>query len=219
MRLALVLLLALLSAPSLAQPTAQAPTATPAAAATPTPADPAGERAIRVLMVTSQGRITLELYPDRAPRTVANFLDYAREGFYNGTIFHRVADNFLIQGGRYTPDFNRKPVREPIPNESGNGLSNLRGTIAAARAPSRADSATSEFFINVVDNPRLDQRGDQADFTSGYAVFGRVVAGLDVVDRIRAVATTTRDPIGYGVPVEPVLIERVDILDGGPISP
>lgn len=171
------------------------------------------EAAPRVQMVTSEGRITLELYPERAPRTVANFLQYASEGYYNGTVFHRVIDNFLIQAGRYTPDLNRKPVREPIINESDNGLSNLRGTLAAARMPSSADSATAEFFINVVDNPRLDFSGPDSPYSRGYAVFGRVVAGMDVVDRIRAVPTETRDPLGPNVPVEPVIIERIEVLE------
>lgn len=173
----------------------------------------------RVQLHTSQGRIMLELYPDQAPVTVGNFLQYAREGFYNGTIFHRVVDNLLIQGGRYTPDMNRKPVRAPIANEADNGLSNLRGTISAARAPSDPDSATSEFFINVIDNPRLDFSSPDSPYTRGYAVFGRVVAGMDVVDRIRAVETTVREPLSQGVPVEPVIIERVEVLEAPPGKP
>lgn len=195
-----LLLFALLAtAPVAAQQTATAPL-------DPTP---------RVLMVTSHGRIVLELDRERAPRTVANFLQYAHEGHYNGTIFHRVIDNFLIQGGRYTPDLQRKPVRESIPSEADNGLSNLRGTIAAARAPSDPDSATSEFFINVVDNPRLDYTGPDSPYTRGYTVFGRVVSGMEVVDRIRAVPTEAREPLGQGVPVEPVIIERMEVLEPG----
>jgi len=124
-----------------------------------------------------------------------------------------VIDNFLIQGGRYTPDLNQKPVRAPIPSEADNGLSNLRGTIAAARAPSDPDSATSEFFINVVDNPRLDFSGADSPYTRGYTVFGRVVSGMEVVDWIRAVPTESREPLGPGVPVEPVVIERLDVQD------
>ncbi len=174
---------------------------------------PAAASAPRVQLHTSEGRIVIELQPERAPRTVENFLQYAREGHYNGTIFHRVIDNLLIQGGRYTPDLQRKPVRAPIANEADNGLSNLRGTVAAARAPSDPDSATSEFFINVVDNPRLDFSGTDSPYTRGYAVFGRVLTGMDVIDRIRAVETEARAPLGQGVPVQPVLVERVEILE------
>lgn len=170
----------------------------------------------RVVLVTSLGEIALELFPDKAPKTVANFLQYAGEGHYNGTLFHRVIDNLLIQGGRYTPDLNPKPVRDAIPNEADNGLSNLRGTIAAARVPSDPDSATSEFFINVVDNPRFDFSDAGSPFTRGYTVFGRVVAGMDVVDRIRAVPTTERAPLPRDVPVEPVVIEQVRVLESLP---
>lgn len=193
----LVLAALLLPLPLLAQ-TAPAP-----AEAAPAP---------RVLLATTLGEITVELYPDKAPRTVENFLQYAQEGFYNGTIFHRVIDNLLIQGGAFTPDLRQKPARAPIPNEANNGLSNLRGTVAAARMPSDPHSATSQFFINVVDNPRLDFSGETSAYTWGYAVFGRVVQGMEVVDRIRAVETGPQEPFPRDVPKTPVIIERVTIL-------
>ncbi|MBB5015808.1 peptidylprolyl isomerase [Rehaibacterium terrae] len=182
-----------------------AQTAPAAAEATPAPGP-------RVLLTTTLGEITIELYPDRAPRTVENFLQYAREGHYNGTIFHRVIDNLLIQGGAFTPDLRQKPTRAPIPNEANNGLSNLRGTVAAARMPSDPHSATSQFFINVVDNPRLDFSSETSAYTWGYAVFGRVVQGMEVVDRIRAVETGPQEPFPRDVPKTPVVIERVTIL-------
>ncbi len=159
------------------------------------------------------GRIVLELYPDKAPLTVANFLSYVKDGHYNGTVFHRVIGNFLIQGGAYTPDMQPRPERAPVANEAANGLSNLRGTIAAARRGSEATSATSQFFINTVDNRPLDYRGDATQAMSGYCVFGRVVEGMDVVDRIRAVPTGARPPFAADVPATPVLIERATALD------
>lgn len=165
----------------------------------------------RVALETNHGRIVIELYPEKAPRTVANFLAYAREGHYNGTVFHRVIGDLLIQGGAYTPDLQRKPDRAPIPNESKNGLSNMRGTVAAARRPGDNNSATAQFFINTVDNRQFDHRGDDAA-SSGYCVFGRVIEGLDVIDRIRALPTGARAPFGADVPKSPALIERVQIL-------
>jgi UDP-2,3-diacylglucosamine hydrolase len=129
----------------------------------------------RVALETSMGRIVLELYPDKAPLTVANFLSYVKDGHYNGTIFHRVIGDFLIQGGAYTPDMQQKPERAPVANEAANGLSNLRGTLAAARRATDATSATSQFFINTVDNRQLDLRGDATAALAGFCVFGRVV--------------------------------------------
>ena len=163
-----------------------------------------------VLMKTSMGEIKLELYPQKAPKTVANFLSYVKDGFYDGTIFHRVIDNFMIQGGGFTPDMRQKETKPPIINEAGNGLKNLRGTIAMART-SEVNSATSQFFINVVDNPFLDHR-DETPKGFGYAVFGKVVEGMDVVDRIKAVKTTTK---GYyrNVPVEPVIIQSIKVVE------
>jgi cyclophilin family peptidyl-prolyl cis-trans isomerase len=168
----------------------------------------------RVLLRTSMGDITIALDSERAPATVQNFLGYASEGFYNGTVFHRVIENMLVQGGAYTPDLQIKPTRAPIANESEFTLSNLRGTVAAARATGDADSHTTQFFINVVDNPRFDFRGAGDPYTQGYAVFGRVVSGMDVVDRIRAVETGERGPLPRNVPITPVIIERVEILEG-----
>ena len=165
----------------------------------------------RVTLHTNMGDITIELYPEKAPRTVENFLTYAKEGFYNGTVFHRVIDDLLIQGGAYTVDLQKKPTHPPIPDEANNGLSNQRGTVAAARGRTR-DSATSEFFINLVDNPRFDYTGDADDTTWGYTVFGKVVSGMDVVDKIRLVKTQAQGKFTSDVPVTPVTIERVDIL-------
>ncbi len=167
----------------------------------------------RVALDTSQGRILIELYPDKAPATVANFLSYVRDGHYNGTIFHRVLADFLVQGGDYTADLQPKPERAPVRNEANNGLSNLRGTLSAARKRSERDSARSQFFINTVDNRQLDYRGEQPPAMTGYCVFGRVVEGMDVVDKIRAVATGKRGPFGGDVPLTPVLVERASLVD------
>ena len=141
---------------------------------------------------TSLGKIVLELEPDKAPKTVDNFLTYVREGFYDGTIFHRVIPGFVIQGGGFTADMVQKKTHDPIVNEADNGLKNLRGTISMARTPD-PDSASSQFFISVADNAALDHRGkNPRDW--GYAVFGRVVEGMDVVDAIVKVPTGTRGP-------------------------
>lgn len=156
-----------------------------------------------VKMSTNLGDITIELYPEQAPQTVENFLEYTRSGFYDGTIFHRVIPGFVLQGGGLTADMQRKSTREPITNESDNGLNNLRGTLSMARLPD-PDSATSQFFINLNDNPHLDR---QASGEPGYAVFGKVVDGMDVVDEIAGVETTTT--AGYrDVPATPVVIEQ-----------
>ena len=163
----------------------------------------------RVLMETSKGDIKLELYAEKAPLSVENFIDYAKSGFYDGTIFHRVISHFMIQGGGFTPDMQKKPTAEPIRNEASNGLSNKRGTIAMART-SDPHSATAQFFINVQDNLNLDYTGDSSPRTWGYAVFGRVTEGMDVVDEIRFVQTTRSGQYG-DVPVEPVIIERVAV--------
>ncbi|MBS3744297.1 MAG: peptidyl-prolyl cis-trans isomerase [Wenzhouxiangellaceae bacterium] len=163
-----------------------------------------------VIIHTSRGDITVELYEDQAPVTVENFLSYVRNGFYDGTIFHRVIPGFMIQGGGFTPELAPKPNDAPIENEADNGLSNQRGTIAMART-NEPDSATSQFFINVVDNSAsLDHRGKQSGRTWGYAVFGRVTEGMNVVDEIRFVQTEARGP-HQNVPIEPVLIESVEV--------
>ncbi|MDN7654549.1 peptidylprolyl isomerase [Burkholderia multivorans] len=160
-----------------------------------------------VQLKTSQGDIRVELYPEKAPKTVANFLDYVKAGQYNGTIFHRVIRGFMIQGGGYKANFDEKPTRAPIPLESRNGLKNLTGTIAMART-SDPNSATAQFFINTVDNSGLDYPNPDGN---GYAVFGKVVSGLDVVKKIEAVPTTSRGPM-QDVPAQPVVIESASIV-------
>ncbi|MEM1081987.1 MAG: peptidylprolyl isomerase [Pseudomonadota bacterium] len=162
-----------------------------------------------VILHTNKGPITLELYEDDAPESVRNFLDYAQAGFYDGTIFHRVIGNFMIQGGGFDQSFSQKATNDPINNEADNGLSNERGTIAMART-GMPHSATAQFFINVRDNAALDHRGKQSGASWGYAVFGRVTDGMEVVDEIRMVATERRGPHA-DVPVEDVVIERVEL--------
>ena len=161
-----------------------------------------------VLMETSLGTITIELYQDKAPKSVENFLVYVNSGFYEGTVFHRVISGFMIQGGGMTADLNRKATRGPIENEATNGLKNARGTLAMARTAD-VNSATSQFFINTVDNAMLDHRSTRPN-EFGYAVFGIVMEGLDVVDKIRAVPTGTRGPF-QDVPNEPVVIQSVRV--------
>lgn len=158
-----------------------------------------------VTIHTNHGDIRVELYPNEAPLTVANFLQYAKDGHYDGTIFHRIISHFMIQGGGMTADMERKPTREPIVNEADNGLKNLRGTIAMART-SEINSATAQFFINVEVNGSLDYTGKESSRSWGYAVFGRVTDGMDVVDEIRFVKTGRND-----VPLETVLIESVEV--------
>jgi len=174
----------------------------------------------RVKLETSRGTIVLELDREAAPKTVENFLAYVKKGHYDGTIFHRVIPNFMIQGGGFTPAMEQKPTGKPIPNEAANGLKNLRGTVAMART-SRVDSATAQFFINLVDNPYLDHKNDTPS-GFGYCVFGRVVEGMDVVDAIAGVPTGVRrvtDPRSgktvpfRDVPVEPVVILRASVLE------
>ena len=162
---------------------------------------------MKATIETSKGTITLELDGEKAPATVANFAEYAKSGFYDGTIFHRVIDGFMIQGGGFTRDMNQKETRKPIMIESMNGLSNARGTIAMARTMD-PNSATSQFFINLVDNDFLDAANAQDRW--GYTVFGRVTKGMDVVDRISRVRTGYRR--GHNdVPVTPVTILSVDV--------
>lgn len=159
----------------------------------------------QVLLETSLGNIVLELYPDKAPITVKNFLSYVDSGFYNGTIFHRVIPGFMIQGGGMTPGLKEKPTQAPIKNEAANGLSNERGTIAMARTQV-VDSATAQFFINVKDNAFLDHRNNTIN-GFGYCVFGKVVEGMDVADKIVAQPTKT---VGYydDVPVADIVIVK-----------
>jgi peptidyl-prolyl cis-trans isomerase A (cyclophilin A) len=170
------------------------------------PAATAAVPPVRVALETSQGRIVIELNADKAPKTVANFVQYVKDGYYDGTIFHRVIDRFMIQGGGFTEGMIQKPNRAPIAPESTNGLKNVRGTLAMART-SDPNSATSQFFINVVDNPRLDYPSFDG---VGYTVFGNVVEGMDVVDKIRAVPTGHRDAF-ENVPLTPVVIKTARI--------
>ncbi|MBD3162531.1 MAG: peptidyl-prolyl cis-trans isomerase [Candidatus Eisenbacteria bacterium] len=160
-----------------------------------------------VLMETSMGNIKLELYPEKAPKTVENFLGYVEDGFYDGTIFHRVIKNFMIQGGGFTPDMDQKQTGDPIPLESQSGLKNVRGSIAMART-ANPNSATSQFFINHKDNPNLDYPKPDGN---GYAVFGKVIEGMDTVDEIAKVKTTTKGPHG-DVPAEPVVIKSAKVV-------
>ncbi len=211
MRIRLTPLLAILLLPACAVAFAAPPAAKTATSDTNANVPVALQAGPRVALHTNMGDIVLELYPEKAPRTVENFLTYAREGFYNGTVFHRVIDDLLIQGGSYTVDLQKKPAHPPIPSEANNGLSNQRGTIVAARGRVPA-SATSEFFINLVDNPRFDYVSEANDTTWGYAVFGKVVAGMNVVDKIRAVKTHPQGKFTADVPVTPVTIDRVEIL-------
>ena len=163
-----------------------------------------------VEMRTSLGTMKIELYPDKAPKTAENFLQYVREGFYDGTVFHRVISGFMIQGGGFTPDMLEKETRAPIANEASNGLKNVRGSLAMARTGD-PHSASSQFFINTVDNPFLDFTAETVQ-GYGYAVFGQVVEGLETLDAIKKVSTGSRD--GYDdVPMDPVVIESVRILN------
>lgn len=160
----------------------------------------------KVLMKTSKGDIFIQLYADKAPITVENFLSYVDENFYDGTIFHRVIKGFMIQGGGLTPDFTKKPTKSPIKNEADNGLKNKRGTIAMARTM-EINSATSQFFINLVDNSSLNYKDDTPQ-GYGYCVFGKVVEGMDVVDAIAEVETTSKQG-RRNVPVETIKIISV----------
>jgi len=159
----------------------------------------------QVTIHTSRGDIRLELFPKAAPVTVANFLQYVNDGFYSGTIFHRVISYFMIQGGGMTADMKKKPTRDPIQNEADNGLKNKRGTIAMART-NEVNSATSQFFINVEVNGALDHKGKANSREWGYTVFGRVIDGMDVVDDIRFVPTRKND-----VPKKVVLIKSIEV--------
>ena len=156
-----------------------------------------------VRLSTTAGDIVLALDAEKAPKSVANFVQYVKAKHYDGLIFHRVIEGFMIQGGGMAPDMTEKATRAPIPLEAGNGLSNQRGTVAMART-GNPNSATAQFFINVVDNNRLDTAG------GGYAVFGKVVEGMDVVDQIRAVPVETKGPY-QNVPVKPVIIRKATL--------
>jgi len=186
-------------------PTLAAQTAKPAPAATTATPPP------RVVLRTSQGDITLELYPDKAPKSVANFLQYVRDGFYDGTLLHRAIPGYLVQGGLYTRDLQPKRTRSAVASEADNGLSNLRGTIAVARGAD-PNSGTAQFFFNLVDNRRLDFVGNQSGLTWGYTVFGKVTKGMDVVDKIAALPTRALGPFAGDVPNPLVLIESAHVI-------
>ena len=166
---------------------------------------PAGPQ--RVRFETTLGVFTIEVDPVRAPLSAASFLQYTLDQHYDGTIFHRIIGNFVIQGGGYLPDGTEKPVRGGVPNESGNGLSNRRGTVAMARTGD-PHSGTSQFYVNVADNIALDPSHSRW----GYAVFGRVVEGMDVIDRIASVATGSRATFEEDTPLEPVVITTARIV-------
>jgi peptidyl-prolyl cis-trans isomerase A (cyclophilin A)/peptidyl-prolyl cis-trans isomerase B (cyclophilin B) len=164
----------------------------------------------QVELKTNMGSITLELYADKAPLSTENFLQYVKDGHYNGTIFHRIIPNFMVQGGGFTPDFQQKKTRGPVRNEATNGVKNTLGTVAMARTPD-PHSATAQFFINTADNEFLNftaptQQGH------GYAVFGKVIKGMTVVEKIAGVATGDNPPHS-DVPVKPVVIERATIVE------
>ncbi len=199
----ILIALAVLALPALVlAQEAPAPASSVPAAPTPPP---------QVLMHTSMGDITLELYPDKSPKSVANFLQYVRDGFYDGTVFHRVIDGYLVQGGLYTRELTPKRTRAPVQAEADNGLSNLRGTIAVARGAD-PDSGTSQFFFNLVDNRRLDFTSDQSGLTWGYTVFGKVIKGMDVVDKIARLPTHAQGPFAGDVPRPLVVIESARVI-------
>jgi cyclophilin family peptidyl-prolyl cis-trans isomerase len=163
----------------------------------------------RVELKTNRGAMVIELYPDKAPKTVANFLQYVKDGHYNGTIFHRVIDGFMIQGGGFDPGMKQKPTRAPIQNEAANGLKNDYGTIAMARTPD-PHSASAQFFINIKNNDFLNYR-EATPQGYGYTVFGKVVSGMDIVDKIAKVATGNSGP-HQNVPRDPIVIESAMVL-------
>jgi len=186
-----------------------------AAAALALPAYAAGSAAAspqnpRVKFVTNEGDFTVELYTAQAPKTVANFLQYVRDKQYNGTIFHRVIKNFMIQGGGYDVNYQEKPTRAPIKNEANNGLKNTAYTLAMARTGD-PDSATAQFFINVVDNHFLDYTASTPQGW-GYAVFGKVVSGTKTVDKIRDIPTGAGGPFPSDVPQQPVIIQSATLV-------
>ncbi len=190
--------------------TASAQAAKPAVAGTPS-AQPHPE----VVMHTAMGDITIELFPDKAPKSVANFLQYVRDGFYNGTVMHRAIAGYMVQGGLYTRDLQPKRTHSAIASEADNGLSNLRGTIAVARGAD-PNSGTSQFFFNLVDNRRLDYVSNQSGLTWGFTVFGKVVKGMDVIDKIAALPTRALGPFANDVPNPLVVVDSAYVLGETP---
>jgi peptidyl-prolyl cis-trans isomerase A (cyclophilin A) len=183
--------------------------ATPAAISPAVSAAATSSAPTQVRVTTSMGEFVIELLPDRAPLTVANFLRYVREGFYNGTLFHRVVSNFVVQGGGHSAtDYKLKPVHDPVFNESGNGLQNKRAMVGLARGDV-AHSGNAQFYVNLVDNPDLDPLPTRW----GYAVFGRVIQGMDVVERIGVTPTGAMGPFKSDAPLKPVIIEKIEISD------
>ena len=177
---------------------------------------PAADSATQVRVTTSMGDFVIEMMPDRAPLTVANFLRYVREGFYTNTLFHRVVANFVIQGGGHSAsDYKLKPTHDPVVNESGNGLQNKRAMVGIARGES-AHSGNAQFYVNLVDNPELDPLPTRW----GYAVFGHVVQGMDVVERIGVTPTGSMGPFKSDAPLKPVIIEKVEVIEAtAPAAP
>ncbi len=161
----------------------------------------------KVLMETSKGNVTIELYPEKAPKSVENFLNYVSTGAYNDTIFHRVIKNFMNQGGGFTVDYKKTPTNAPIPNEAFNGLKNKRGTVAMART-NAPHSATNQFFINTANNDFLDHK-DKSTRGWGYTVFGKIVSGMDVMERMASVKTGSGGPFRTDVPQEQILIFKM----------
>jgi cyclophilin family peptidyl-prolyl cis-trans isomerase len=182
--------------------------AEPAKAASDAPAASSSHKAV---LHTNMGDVTIEVYPDKAPKTVDNFEQYVKDGFYNGTVFHRVIPTFMIQGGGWTKELQRKRTRAPIHNEANNGLSNVKYSVAMARTGD-PHSAAAEFFINVVDNKRLDYTADTNSLTWGYCVFGKVIAGQDVVEKMKAVPTGAQGPLNSDVPQTPIVIEKAEMV-------
>jgi cyclophilin family peptidyl-prolyl cis-trans isomerase len=174
-------------------------------AAPPVPASPAAGGTVQVQVVTSVGNFTVQLLSERAPLTVAQFLKYVDQGHYSGTLFHRVIPNFVIQGGGFDTSYKLKPAPTKVVNESGNGLTNLRGTVGFARS-SEPHSGDCQFYVNLFDNATLDPNQTRW----GYAVFGKIVQGMDVIDRIGNVATGARGPFKEDAPLQPVVIERIE---------
>jgi cyclophilin family peptidyl-prolyl cis-trans isomerase len=168
--------------------------------------NPASDRP-QLRVTTNLGAFVIEMNPERAPLTVEHVLEYVRAGYYDGTVFHRVVQGFVAQGGGYTPDLELREATRTVFNESGNGLSNLRGTVGMART-TEPHSATSQFYVNLADNPDLNPRPTRW----GYAVFGTVTEGMEVVDRIGHRVTSASGPFQRDVPVEPIIIERVEVI-------
>jgi peptidyl-prolyl cis-trans isomerase A (cyclophilin A)/peptidyl-prolyl cis-trans isomerase B (cyclophilin B) len=176
-----------------------------APAASPAPVKPVPAGPVHVQVVTSLGSFTIELLAERAPLTVAQFLKYVDQGQYTGTLFHRVIPNFVIQGGGFDTGYNLKPAASKVVNESGNGLTNQRGTVGLAR-PSEPHAGDCQFYVNLFDNAALDPNQTRW----GYAVFGKIVQGMDVVDRIGNVATGAKGPFKEDAPLQPVIIEKIE---------